>query len=233
MLPRSMRCRRALLFAVGYLLWSSAGLARADIFGVAGGAGDPGPTLGGYTMTPFAIDNQAAGNLVTSLASPLGGSLTFSYALVSNTQVGIGGQWSGSPPNSFTGDVYSNQGKGNLTLTLPSNTVAFYLYVEPNSYGRLEAISVTAQNGTSVTQSVESATTGAQYYGFYATGSDTITSLTVSEPTLGDYIVGEFAIATAGPTAAPEPATLTLLGMAAVSLSAFGLLRRRKQSVAA
>jgi hypothetical protein len=187
--------------------------ANAAIIGVGGGTGDPASTLGPYTMTPFALDNSPGGTIINSLASPLGGSLTFSYSL-SGESAPSTSQWG----NSYTANVYlpaTNSGMNpDLTLTLPSGTAAFYLFAEPNGFSRPESITVTAQDGTFVTQVVTStSSSGAQYFGFYATGSDEITSLTVSDPTSNNsFIVGEFGIAAVplSSTPTPEPSSLVL-----------------------
>jgi hypothetical protein len=204
------RERRTLVSAFVAILFCGAASADAGIVGVAGGAGNPATTLGPYTMTPFAADAGPVAGYVSSLASPLGGSLSFSSSL--ERLSAPDDPWSGTPPNSYTGATY--YGGGVFTLTLPSNTTAFYLYAEPGAYALPESITVTAQDGTNVTQVVETYTTGATYFGFYATGSDRITALTVGYvDDNGGVIIGQFAIAA---SSVPEPNTPTLTSIAGI-----------------
>jgi hypothetical protein len=196
---------------------------RADIIGVAGGSGDPGPTLGGYTMTPFGADPQALFIQETSLPSPLGGVVGFSPSVEHLNVADWGDPWK----NSYTGDVYFNNNFPPVTLTLPSGTGAFYLFAQPNAYAFPIAISMTAQNGTTVTQVVQTNLDGSEYFGFYATNGDQITSLTISAPVDNNEVAfGEFAIAESQPSAVPEPATISLLLTGGLFV-ALGRCRRR------
>jgi uncharacterized repeat protein (TIGR01451 family) len=155
------------------------------------GTGSPPPTLGGYTMTPFPADPQPVGTQVSSVASPLSGSVSFSPSLLHDT---IGNGWD-SWSNGYTGDVYDttlNPDPTSATLTLPSGTGAFYFYAEPNQFATLD-ITATAQDGTSTTVAVNG-DAGAQYFGFYGTGSDTVASIAVSTTDPFGFAVGEFGI---------------------------------------
>lgn len=206
------------------------GQAVAAFFTVAGGPGDHPLALGPYTLTAF-TDNPPIGTIRTSVASPLGGTLDFGQTLGSNTPASIG-QWSGTPANSYAGDVWLPSGvwTGSLTLTLPANTVAFSLYLEPLSFAAARSYTVTLQDGTSLTQTTQSNTTGAAQYGFYATGSDRITSLKIAEPGGNEVIIGEFAIASAPAdvSATPEPSSAALLGSGLALVSVGTLVRRKK-----
>jgi hypothetical protein len=87
--------------------------------------------------------------------------------------------------------------QSHLTISLPSSTGAFYMYIEPNTFGAY-TITATAQNGTtSGPISVDSYPGGAaQYFGFYGVNGDTIQSITVTGPEAASgFAVGEFGIA--------------------------------------
>ena len=160
---------------------------QANITGVSLGTAAPPPALGSYTMTPFPADPQPNYTVVSSVASPLGGSVGFSPSL-EHRIVGSGwATWS----HGYTGDVYWTQGGTSAALTLPALTGAFYLYAEPNPL-EVYTITATAQDGTSVTQNVQG-NAGAAGYGFYGTGGSTIATITVTSGI--DFAVGEFGIA--------------------------------------
>lgn len=211
--------------AMGLILGS---VDRADggIIGVAGGPGDTGTTLGPYTMTPFTPDYRPT-QQISTLASPLGGAITFSESLQIFSVASLGGQWSGTPPNTYSADVYNwinNSNTGTLTITLPSSTAAFSFYLVPNSYSTHETITATAQDGTFVSQSAQANSTGAVRFGFYTTGNDLLTTLTISDGGYNDFFIGEFAIAQA---AVPEPSSFALLGLGGIGL-AIGAYRRNR-----
>ena len=222
-----MRYLFSSLAAVGLFL-GVAVQAKAGLIGVAGGNGNPGPMLGGYTMTPFPADPQA--NLIyeTSVPTPLGGSVSFSPAVFHLNSTAL---WGNPWGNSYTGDVYANYGPSlsPVTLTLPSGTNAFYLFIEPTTYDLAESIAVMAQDGTTVTQVVKTDGGGAKYYGFYGTGGDHVMSLTITGPANANqqFGFGEMAIARSAEEAVvPEPGTLSLLVIGAMAAPLW--FRRRK-----
>ncbi len=228
--------RATLVLAALALLLNGVGRAKADFIGVAGGSGSPGPMLGPYTMTSFALNNEpydGGTNLVGSLPSPLGGSLLFNENVAAYPASSFPAYWS----NGYTADVYHYSNfpvPVDLVLTLPANTVAFYLYILPNSYGYPEPITVTAQDGTYVTQTVTSGTNSPAYFGFYTTGGDVLTTLTISgaDYSEGNIFLGEFGIAS-GPASfpTPVPSSLVLLGSGITCMAGYGW-RRRKQATA-
>lgn len=189
--------------------------APAAITGFAGGTVAPGATLGPYTMTPFGWDDRFLGESVTSVDSPLGGSVDFSSPLV-HYRIGSGwATWS----HDYLGDVYHTDGASSVTMFLPDQTTAFYFYAEPNPWSQYTIVA-TAQDGTQVIQGVNGYA-GAAYYGFYGTDGSYITSIAVTTPQPIDFAIGEFGIA-GGEVPAPAGILLAVLGTGIV-----GHLRRR------
>jgi hypothetical protein len=216
------------------------GSVHAGITGVSGGPSLPSSTLGGYTMTAFTADTTSpSDDHTSSIPTPLGSSIALSTPMIHTTVGDYWGTWS----NNYTGDVYylvasetdaqnnaagasatplaPSPGLPDVTLTLPADTGAVYLYVEPSDFGDSE-MTVTATDGVTSVPLVQSVdgNAGAAYYGFYALPGDSISSLTVSSGDPSGYAIGEFGIATA---AVPEPASFGLL-----TLAATGLLGRRR-----
>ena len=58
-------------------------------------------------------------------------------------------------------------------MSLPPDTVLFYLYAEPNPFGLFE-ITAVAQDGTQSGPILVDGFGGATYFGFYATGTSTL-----------------------------------------------------------
>ena len=165
--------------------------ARAGIFGEARGTAAPAATLGPYTMTPFPDDIRPLGGDVISVNSPLDGTVDFS-PIVMHFTIPTWPNWS----HGYTGDVYWTKLAHSVELTLPEQTAAFYFYAQPKTdSGTVITATITASsNSTEVSQNVES-DGGASYFGFYADGTDTISSITITSST--DFAVGEFGIASA------------------------------------
>jgi hypothetical protein len=182
----------AVVFAAGLVAVPAA--QAAVVFDGSPGIGTPPATLGPYSMTSFPADPQASDTNVSSVASPLGGNVTFSPGLFHTT---IGDAWA-SWSNGYTGDVYfttNNASRDTATLTLPAGTGAFYLYAEPEEYG-VSDISATAQDGTTSGPVGVEGAGGAQYFGFYGTDGDTIASITITaDPAANGFAIGEFGIA--------------------------------------
>jgi hypothetical protein len=169
------------------------GTARAAVtFDGSPGTGAPPATLGPYTMTQFANDPVAVGSTVSSAPAPVG-SVGFSPSLT-NAEIGNGwATWS----HGYTGDVYHNVFAGDtdtVTMTLPAGTVAFYFYAEPLVFATFDITATTDSGATSGPVAVEGQA-GAKYFGFYATGGDSIATITVTSPGAGGFAVGEFGIA--------------------------------------
>jgi len=159
------------------------------VFSDAPGTSAPPSTLGPYLMTPFPADTQAAGTTVSGVAGPTGtGTLGFSPSL-DHELVGQGwATWS----NGYSGDVYATSATS-VTLSLPSSTKAFYLYAEPEEFMTF-SITATSSDGTTSGAVPVAGEAGAEYFGFYATGSAALSSITVSGADPDGFAVGEFGI---------------------------------------
>jgi len=189
------------------LALSIAPLCSASITGVPGGTAAPGPTLGPYFMTPFLPDNRHNENY-PDVASPLGGQVSFDpleLRLNNNT-----GGWTAGA-YAYTGKIYTSplelDQPSSMTLTLPSDTVAFYFYATANS-GGYNYIRATAngQSSSEITQETNVSSL-ANYYGFWV-ALDSHESLTTIALTV---------------VQAPDDDTPVELGF---TLGSFGIARR-------
>lgn len=180
---------RRLVFACTAVLSLSFSAALASVtFDGSPGTAAPPSTLGGYTMTAFGADPQSTFTAVSSVAGP-NGNIGFSPSL---THVTVGSGWA-TWSNGYTGDVYSTGGTS-VTISMPANTLAFYFYAEPNVFSTF-SMSAVSDNGTSSGPVSVAGFAGARYFGFYATGGDKISSITVSCPSAAlGFAVGEFGI---------------------------------------
>lgn len=200
--------------------------ANAELSVVSLGTSSPPATLGGYTMTAFGADSSPVGSSTTSVASPLGGSLSFSSSLTHDT---IGDGWA-TWGQGYTGSVYSTSAS-EVTLTVPGSTGAFDFYAEPNVFSTY-TVTATATDGTTLTQSV-AGDAGAAAWGFYSSpGGPTIASITVSvDPAAGGFAVGEFGIA-AQTIAVPEPSTALIAAVGALGWVGVNFMKHRRRRAA-
>ncbi len=181
------------------------------------GLSSPPSTLGGYAMTPFADDPRANLTSVTSVASPLGGTLGFGAA-VSLREIGDGWDtWS----HGYAGDVYVAEGLTSLTLALPPGTLAFSFYLQPDAWDLFD-FEVESGGTTSGSFTVDG-DSGARYVGVYSTDPGVpLLSIAIEnvDGNADGFAVGEFAIAVV-----PEPAAALSVG--ALGCLAFAAWRRR------
>lgn len=151
------------------------------------GTAAPPSTLGGYSMTSFGDDTRSIPATVSSAPGP-NGDVSFSPSL---THYEVGSGWA-TWSHGYTGDVY--MGGTSVTMTMPSNTLAFYFYSEPNVFATF-SITATADDGTTSGPISVQGHGGAKYFGFYATGGDKIASISVSIPSTAlGFAVGDFGI---------------------------------------
>lgn len=199
------------------------------------GTSAPPATLGPYSMTPFGLNNvdpPPGSSALTTVASPLAGNLTFSFGL-QHERAGLGGPYTVWNPSvgwgqGYAGDVYLAPGPGvfSVRLTLPANTPAFYLYLQPNPDFPNSVLSnlVTLQvhdgsAGFSGSISVDKAR-GAEYVGFY----ESTPGNSINDILLGSAVplaIGEFGI-----TTVPEPSTVAFGAIALTLLVARRVFRK-------
>ena len=192
-----MKLTRKLAVAAGLAVTVFTITAAAATAGIgvstAPGTNAPPPTLDKYKMTPFGNDPRPVFGLVTSVPSPLGGSIGFDVAL-DHREVGNGwGTWS----HGYTGDVYFQPGN-TVTVTLPSPTKAFYFYTEPNNFTTHNVTATgRAADGSQVATTIPvTGFAGASYIGFFTTATTRLTTITVDvDPAAAGFAIGEFGIA--------------------------------------
>ncbi len=185
----------------------------------------PPGTLGGFTMMGFS-DPRAVPGMVTTVAppatAPVTGNLTFGVP-VEHLMIGAFPLWS-TWSHGYVGDVYSTEGF-ELMMTLPANTMAFYLYVEPNLKFDFE-FRIDSE-ATTTTFSIDGLG-GAHGVGFYTddpTDSLSFVYVKNTDMSADGFAVGEFGI---NSVAVPEAAAFgTVLGTLALGLGAVYRRQRR------
>jgi hypothetical protein len=160
------------------------------------GTGAPPSTMGPYTMQSFGTDATPEGDDVSDVLGPTG-EITFDNPLQHDLAGGDWQTWS----NGYSGDVYEDDTADDdsndyeITITLPPNTGAFYLYAEPGDFEDFD-MSATTDDGTTSGDTTVYGQAGAQFFGFYTPCGQSISSVEVTD-TGGDIAmaVGEFGIA--------------------------------------
>jgi hypothetical protein len=153
------------------------------------GTGAPPSTLGPYTMAAFGADSRPELESVSSVTDPAG-TIGFSPALTHRTVPSSWATWS----HGYTGDVYNTETESSVTMTLPAGTKAFAFYAEPNTFDSF-TVEAIAQDGTSSEPIDIQGNSGARYFGFYGTGSQTVASVKITASDPAGFAVGEFQIA--------------------------------------
>jgi hypothetical protein len=176
------------------------------------GIGSPGTTLGGYTMTPFGTDSQSPctndGTTVTpaptSSVTDTARTITFDQTL-NHDRIGFNGTYApncwATWSNGYTGDVYdtaSSTNPGQVTITLPAGTKAFYFYAEGNQFVDIYTVTATEAGGRTSGPITVNGDAGATYLGFYGIDGATLTSIKVTDTDPFGFAVGEFGINTTG-----------------------------------
>ena len=171
--------------------------ANADILFANLGNVAPPATIGGLQMTPFDQTPQAAIPDFTSVSAipgaPGGANLGIAPVSAKYTR---GTTWNGSPwAGGYNGALYFNSGL-TRTLTLPTNTRAFYFYVESNYYGSTFSYTVTTDSGATSEPVSVAGGGGGHGFAFYSTAGENIASVTVTGVGLnnGGFTVGQFGI---------------------------------------
>jgi hypothetical protein len=166
------------------------------VFDGSPGTNAPPAFLGGIPMFKFVNDSRPLFNSETtvSASNECPSAITFSTGL---NHVRIGNGWA-TWSHGYTGDVYTLFPGTTVTITLPPNTRAFYLYIEPNDFGA-HSISAQANDGTNSGPIPVVGNSGARYYGFYTTGNNCmLTTITMNvDPAALGFAIGEFGINTA------------------------------------
>jgi len=202
--------------ALGLALTASAAVSVVDL-----GIVEPPGCFGGYQLGAFPADLSEPRTLTTALAPPTAfagsGNLIFDAELRHSPLGSLWETWS----HGYAGSVYYLDGD-ELSLTLPANTLAFYLYIQPNSKLSQFEFEV-GSSATSITCQI-SGDGGARGIGFYTDDPmDPIRSVTVLQTTGSSdgFAVGEFGI-----NVIPEPGSFG--AVAALGLLGFVGGRRRR-----
>ncbi len=189
--PRWIRITFSVLLLLGLLLTAALPTTLAvghAIFDGSPGTGAPPATLGPYTMVPFGPDARPVDEDVNTIPGPTG-DLALSVD-ANHRMIGPAGwaTWS----HGYAGSVYFVDAI-EVTITLPPDTYAFYLYVEPDDFAEYPFTVVA--DGTSSEPILVLGDSGATYFGFYSL-TDPITSVTVlTVEDAGGFAIGEFGIA--------------------------------------
>jgi hypothetical protein len=226
----------AAVIAAGATL-ASAPAANAALFAVGdtgrwGGGGANTISNLGFNMVSLPNNPSVPGGFtsVNKISSP-SNTLSFSNTVY---KAYVGTDWAKLASSRLTtgSPVYFNGGANSTTISLANAVAALDLVVETNSLAPIVFnIAVTAFGGVTqtLTQGVQG-DVGGKYFGFYTTGTDRISSITITAPSGAEgFAMGEFRVgdAQAQAQAVPEPTTV----MGAVVFGSFlaGAKLKRKQ----
>ncbi|MFO7698290.1 MAG: hypothetical protein R6X16_14205 [Anaerolineae bacterium] len=199
-----------LLLGFGFAASASPVAASGAVFVDDPGLGGPPATMGPYTMLPFDPDPRPAGfTPVANVPGPTG-DLLFDREGLHALVGGDGSLWG----HGYTGDVYYFPSSaqedanaavpwnwGEITITFPERTMAFYLYLHIDCPGPVQPVHVSvAGEGVASGQSVLPSKRGAIFLGIYSTDTP-LTTLSIG---VGGYSSG-FAIGEFGIYGLPDP----------------------------
>lgn len=218
--------------------FASAGTANAAMFAVgdAGRWGTGGEnTLSnlGFNMVSFSNNPAVPGGFtpVNQISSP---SNTISF---SNTvyKAYVGTDWAKLQGSRFNNGsaVYFNGGPNTTTFSFAKPVSAFDFIVETNSLAPIVFnLTVKAFGGVSetLTQGLQG-NVGGKYFGFYTTGTDLISSITIAAPSGAEgFAMGEFRLSDSKKDV-PEPASaLGLLALGAIGTGSMLKGKRQQKS---
>ena len=191
-------------------------------------------TLGGYSMTDFAITNGAGGT-TTSISSPINGSLNFvdKYGNAANMSRDLANSadwWINGESSDY--DIFTTD-KHLITLILPEDTVAFSFNVGADVGGTGNNAWLTAKetdgSGIDTKHWFNVNRTNTPGFGLYTDNSQgscsTISSVTI-DPLLWGF--GNFSINQSGCSiGVPSPSTIALLSLGLLGL---GAIRKKSNS---
>ena len=230
-------CVIVMLSSSGFTSFVSAGLIL-DTYA----SGTPTPdSIESFAMTDFAFTSQDGTSRVSSISSPLGGSLTFvdgnNAALpLTHYRTRNGGWWNNGETSGY--DVFTTT-QSWLTILFPENSFAFSFNVGPNfDSDRNHAwIKATVSNGEGISSRYwfNASSNNAPGFDIYASrnvgGCSTITSITI-EPNYrgkGNLSINQGNCNTAsGSSSVPEPSSIVLL---LIGLMGFALTQIKKKRV--
>lgn len=219
--------------AASILLYSSTANAGLILEQYSSGTATP-TSIGGYTMTDIDISNATAGTPLSSMASPISGTLEFQKK--DGTSLGMTHRladstswWVNGESNDY--DIFTT-GVSWIKILLPENTRAFSFNVgaDLSSTGTNAWMTASESNGNNLSKhwfNVNRSNTPG--FGIYADNSQgqcsAITSVIIDPEFWG---VGNFSInQDSCSTTVPEPETLFLMG---IGLAGLLLSRRNKKS---
>ncbi|MBS0319482.1 MAG: hypothetical protein JSR18_02995 [Proteobacteria bacterium] len=221
-----MRFTKRYAFALGMAGFMAATSVHATIFSVNLGTSAPPTTLGSYTVSPFdvTVQNAIADNAsVSSLPSPIGGSLAFSTPATKFTVPTTWYTWS----HGYTGAVFRFAGTmsgTDATLIMPPVTAAFYVYYEGYTFDTSE-VTLTTNSGEVLGPVTVTGFGGATGLAFYSDDPhQTIKSIAIHSDDPQFMAIAEFGAAKGTVTGytVPVPTLSPLLLAAMALLLAFG-----------